>query len=470
MSEPTVVREPAAPEARRRNILTVAGVLALVAVVGVAAVLVLRQKAPRDSGPLPPDYYDEQLRDAVAGLDRTDPGWRFADLEAARAAVPPQENAAPLVMACGKLLPDNMNGLDSLRIRLRRGGQLDKNLRKEIEPAQAKLDEAEIEPARAMLFEARKLADFRRGRHDVKWNLDNPLATPLAVPLPVHVTVTEAVANLLALDAEVLAHQGKVDDALVSIRAAIVAVHAIGDEPMLLSQIKRLEWQDGCVGALEEVLRRGRGSEDKLLAVQKALEAEAAEPVMRTAARAERAGLHGLMTALERGDLSPNELPLLGVREEGANLLMSRRRATLEATHAWLLDYTTRFVEIAGRPPEEQAALLKYLAAGPVDAPPEAMPMLRALPVREIGDTCHKALARLRCATAAVAAERYRLANGSWPDGLTVLVPNYLDAVPADPYGGKPLGYARSRLDATVYCTADVAFHLTNVETTGKSK
>jgi hypothetical protein len=470
MSEPTVARDPAPPPARRRNVLTVAGVLALVAAVGLAAVFVLRKKAPPHVAAPPPEYYDEQLRDTIGRVDQSDPGWRFADLEAARAPAPRgEENAARLVMACETLFPEKLPGLDALRFRLRKG-ELDKNPRKEIEPAQAMLDAVEIEPARAMLGEARRLAGMSRGRHDVKWNLDNPLATPLTVPQPHHVSVTGVVVNLLTLDAEVLAHEGKVDDALVSIRAALVASHAIGDEPLLVSQFARLEWQDGCAGALEEVLRRGRGSEEKLLAVQKALEAEAAEPLMLRAARAERAGLHGLMTALERGEMSRNQLPPLGVRAEGASLVMGHRRATLEAIHAWLLDYTTRFVEIAGRPSEEQAALIKELLAAPAQAPPEAMPLLRGLPVREIGETCHKTLARLRCAVAAVAAERYRLANDRWPDDLAALVPKYLSAVPADPFDGKPLGYANSRLDLTVYCAGDVAFRLTNAEAPGKSK
>ena len=58
-----------------------------------------------------------------------------------------------------------------------------------------------------MLFEARKLAGLSRGRHAIKWNLDNPLATPLTPQPPVR--VTEAVVNLLTLDAEVLARRGR---------------------------------------------------------------------------------------------------------------------------------------------------------------------------------------------------------------------------------------------------------------------
>ncbi len=459
MSEPILAPEPAPPEARRRKLLAVAGVLVLVAAVAVVAFLVLhKKKAPAETRP--PEYFDEQLREAIARVDQQDPHWQFADLEGAREKVPAEENAAPLVMACGHLVPDELRKTlqsAAVRARLRTAGH-------DSEPRR------EIESARAALFEARKLAGFSRGRHAVKWDVNDPLATPLAVPIPAHLRTTEEIIDLLTLDAEVLAHEGKPDEALGSLRAALVAVHTIDDEPLLLSQMKRLGWQDHCAETLEEVLKRGHGGDEKLLAVQKALEAEAAAPVMLLTARAERAGLHGLMTALERGDLKREELPLLGVRSEGAGLVLGHRRETLEAVHAALLDYTTQFVEIAGGPPAEQVAKARALAAAPLQGPPETLPLLKALPVSDIVETCQKTQAHLRCAAAAVAAERYRAANGRWPDDLNALVPKYLSAVPADPFDGKPLNYASGRLDATVFAAGKVAFRLANAETPAKPK
>ena len=69
-----------------------------------------------------------------------------------------------------------------------------------------------------------------------------------------------------------------------------------------------------------------------------------------------------------------------------------------------------------------------------------------------------------------MAVERYRLANGRWPDDLAALVPRYLDAVPADPFDGQPLRYTPSKLDATVYSAGPVAFRLSSVEARGKPK
>ncbi len=472
MSKPTVARETAPPEVRRRQLVHAGGGLALVLAVGVLAVVVMRKK-PAEPAPAAPDVQDERLRDAVAEVDRLDPRWRFADLEADRARVPADENAAPLVIACHELIPQELNGLPTLRLReeLRKGHLSN-------EPA------ALLASAKALLIKAREVAKFSRGRHTVNWNLKDPLLTPLP-----HIDKTGDIVDLLTLDAEVQAHKGDVDTALVSVRAALVATTTMGDEPMLASQATRLRWSDFCVQALGESLHRGQASEERLERVQAALKTEAAEPVMRTGLRAERAGLHSLLTALERGELTRPNPGLLGVRAEGVSLLLnSPQVASLRTIHAWILDYTTKFAAAADLPPAEQAPRLKELAAALPRAPQGALPLLVALSLGgDLSERCHKAQGLLRCAAVGTALERYRLANHRWPDKLGELAPKYLAAVPDDPFDGQPLRYARHKDGVIVYSVgpdgkdngaarfertdgADVSFRLWNVESRASAK
>src|SRR5262249_11951720 len=64
----------------------------------------------------------------------------------------------------------------------------------------------------------------------------------------------------------------------------------------------------------------------------------------------------------------------------------------------------------------------------------------------------HRYQARLLCTRVGLAVERYRLANNSFPDKLSDLVPKYLPAVPLDPFDGKPLRYrAEGALAVVVY-------------------
>ncbi|MFO0845729.1 MAG: hypothetical protein U0797_25650, partial [Gemmataceae bacterium] len=62
-----------------------------------------------------------------------------------------------------------------------------------------------------------------------------------------------------------------------------------------------------------------------------------------------------------------------------------------------------------------------------------------------------RAEALLRALRAAVAADRYRLAHGAWPASLGDLAPTYLDAVPLDPFDGKPLRHVRHADGITTY-------------------
>src|SRR5439155_15699761 len=57
----------------------------------------------------------------------------------------------------------------------------------------------------------------------------------------------------------------------------------------------------------------------------------------------------------------------------------------------------------------------------------------------------------LRCAIVAVAAERYRLANGRWPETLAAVIPAYLSKIPIDPFDGQPLRYRRLKDGVIIY-------------------
>jgi type II secretory pathway pseudopilin PulG len=63
--------------------------------------------------------------------------------------------------------------------------------------------------------------------------------------------------------------------------------------------------------------------------------------------------------------------------------------------------------------------------------------------------------AKIRAAQAALAVERYRLANDKLPTQLSDLVPGFLPAVPSDPFDGKPLRYKTLAKGYVVYSVGD---------------
>jgi hypothetical protein len=119
------------------------------------------------------------------------------------------------------------------------------------------------------------------------------------------------------------------------------------------------------------------------------------------------------------------------------------------AGRAWSLRHLTRLVEIAELPsprwPESVAAWQEEIDRA---APPGAKLLL---PMRKLPQAFLRQRARLRCAAVACAAERYRQAEGRWPDRLADLVPTYAADLPPGPYDGGPLRYARRDGGVVVY-------------------
>ena len=66
-----------------------------------------------------------------------------------------------------------------------------------------------------------------------------------------------------------------------------------------------------------------------------------------------------------------------------------------------------------------------------------------------------KRVAQLEVAKTLLAVERYRLAHASLPETLDQLVPDYLAAVPLDPFDGAPLRYKRLDRGFLVYSVGE---------------
>jgi hypothetical protein len=61
----------------------------------------------------------------------------------------------------------------------------------------------------------------------------------------------------------------------------------------------------------------------------------------------------------------------------------------------------------------------------------------------------------LDCGIVGLACERFRLANGRWPDALGQLVPDYLDDIPVDQYTVQPLKLKRRANGIVIYSVGE---------------
>jgi hypothetical protein len=379
---------------------------------------------------------DWDVLDAIAEADRLDPGWRFQEMEAARAAVPEAENGAALVLAARALMPPNWlapppNNAPFFADRLADLPPLER-------PDEADLNQLRVELAKvaAALEKARQLADRPLGRYAVAWSQD------LIGTLVPHLQQAREVARMLTLDALLRAQDGEMEEAMQSCRAALNAGRSIGDEPMHISQLVRTACTTDAVRALERTLATGTVSPRTLEEMQQLLALEAEEPLQLIAARADRVSFFEFLDLMRTGRFNRAAYKLKpSILGSTGDDLIDRGQA--RACEAAYLRYCTALVEIAKLPTETQEEQFNKLAA-----PTHRLPMLldgltKGIDWAKQARRFHRAQAELRCAAAALAAERHRLAEGRWPDRLDALVPRYLAAVPADPFDGQPIRLRR---------------------------
>jgi hypothetical protein len=412
---------------------------------------------------------DRRLREAVAEVERNDPHWRLEEVEAGRAQVPDERNAAGLVFKARAVFPASWPSWDLGYTGPDPDGDdkrkaLEKSFmelvpQRQLNEEQTAALRTELKRAAAALAEARKLKDYPEGRYPITYSADF-----VTTPLP-HVQEARMVVYLLQFDVLLRAQEGDADGALESCRAILNCGRSVGDEPLSISQLVRIALRAIAVSPTQRALAQGEPSDAELRQLQELLEKEAAEPLMRTWARGERAGQDQLLDAIEtcKTRMTARDLVKMatgsgvggGARTgyDPAALLDSLAlcsNAGVTSQRAALLRYNTRVVEIAQLPPEEQYARAKELQAALKDQPL----LVRALapPLSKITEAERRTGTQLRCAAVALAAERYRRDRGHWPDGPEALVATgYLRAVPTDLYDGRPLRWRRLDDGAVVY-------------------
>ncbi len=393
-----------------------------------------------------------EVETAVAAVDRSDPGWRIADIEAKRDVIPPKENAALCVRAAFKLIPKpwpmppEPAGKEPGRFRdPAEQPWLDARLDDTAPEAQlAPEDHRELRrqlrrvgPA---LAEARLLAGLPRGRYPVQWSLDF-----FFTPLP-HLQECGTTCDLLRMDAIFRAQDKDSEGACVSAQAALNAGRSLGDEPNVVSQLVRITCGGRAVHAVERILAQGEPGEGALADLQHLLEREARESpsLLVMALRGERALIHGMLEAIDRGDLSVAES--LGILSSGSlrkpsfwdGITEFFALPRLRRAHALFLRQSMPILAIARLTPNEQGARLPEISGLAKKAGESLARQL--LPDVRVFTGFHRHQALLSSAVVALAAERYRRQQGRWPESLAVLEQaKLLREIPVDPFSGKPL-------------------------------
>jgi hypothetical protein len=392
---------------------------------------------------------EDRLQRVMAELDAREPGWRLEDILAHRPAISPEQNSALRVLAAM-----NLNGIgwksgeeqqfDAARLGLSPACRLSEQ--------QAAVLRRALKSAEPALAVARELADLPAGRFETTYGPDG---FPKSMA---HLQQARALVNRLKYWTLLQCEDGDIDGALASVRAMVNAGRSLADEPFMPAQLTQLACRGVALCILERALAQGEPSKGALIVLQRLLEDEESQPVLLVAARGSRAGAERILRALRAGEVKLSDVAgRLGKPMTGVTLGIPKLNDMVYAAYfrvtwtneAALLEYDTRLVEIAKLPIEQQLAAIKELE-GTLNSQPLPVRALQSSMGR-MGNSFMRYQSQLRCAIAAVALERYRQANGRWPDSLTSLGPELLREVPADPYDGMHLRYRRLNDRVVVY-------------------
>jgi hypothetical protein len=381
---------------------------------------------------------DRRWIEAVAEADRQDPGWHFNDLLEALPLLPDSENSALVVIKAKGLIPPGWPHEDM--------PELLKDLSPESQLNEVQLRRVgeEVEKVQAALAAARPLADMPRGRHPIRYRSD-----VLSTLLP---TVHDArsAAGVLEYDILLRLQEGDAAGAMVSCRGMLNAARSVGDEPLTICQLIRSSVRMQTLRALERILAQGEVAEPALEKMQRLLAEEEAQPLLLIAARGERGSVPGWLSALESGELDISKL-VDSPKRSGAFGAVANHVAPYRFRDdlGRLLHFNNRWVEYAKMPVEERLPLIQELETEAKDLPGLARYVVPA--AGKITQVFHTGHAEFRCAIAALAAERFRLRHGRWPEALEPLVPEFLAGVPLDPFDGRPLRLRRTQDGVVIY-------------------
>ena len=282
---------------------------------------------------------------------------------------------------------------------------------------------------------------------------------------------------LLLLDSKLRIDSGDIETAILDLRATSNAGRSIGDFPGLSAQMTRSAAFLRMIPCLETALAQGEARSSSLAAVQLILEDEARQPHRMLALRGERAIKDDLLEQIHDGKANYRDIP------EFSNYPFVFRTFTnqidVRKNEAAVLRFHNRAVQIGRRPEAEQLGAMKALNEewtmqarqwGFLESNRRLTEKLLLGSVTAIPMWLGISDALVRTAIAALAAERFRLEHGRWPESLEQLVPRYLSAVPRDPFVNSPIRLLKLSDDLIPFIRLDMTATTTAARSTPKQR
>ena len=257
-------------------------------------------------------------------------------------------------------------------------------------------------------------------------------------------------ARLMKLRGRVAVARGQTDQAVQSVEALFATSRAMQHQLLLVEHLVRLALANMALRETEYLLNEVELSDEQLMRLQAEVEALHVEHSLTEGLLGERAlGYHAFhhLEQMNGGEVvappQPGEGHLsrpadcrlhLGFMQE---LIAASRQPFPEALEAADVSQK-RLMQLAGdRNPINRYNAMMTLLIMPATAS-SFQATGRSVALREV-------------MRSAIAAKRHQLKHGQWPTSLAAAVPEFLPAVPADPFDGQPLRLIANEAEMVIY-------------------
>jgi hypothetical protein len=281
------------------------------------------------------------------------------------------------------------------------------------------LDAAIATAARQLLdanAQAMRFIDEATAMDTCRFPLDFAQGADLDLP---HLGQLRNAMLLLQIKAELAAHDERLDDATKAVAQLFRLVDAVRDEPNVFSLLVQVNIESRAMWTVERLMCERDLGDENLATLAATIAARHIEQGFVRAMVGQRCLI------LIEMDSS------MGPWHRNMGIFIPDKLTFMREMETLIADAQQRTTSNRGDWRMQDREIPRY-------APMTAM----SLPgITIIGDALTMNEATLRCAQVGVAVKRYRTAHNQLPVSLDELVPQYLDAVPLDPYDGKPLRY-----------------------------
>jgi hypothetical protein len=273
-----------------------------------------------------------------------------------------------------------------------------------------------------------------------------------------HLGKLKNLARIAEYDALLTVGPGHSQYASQSIADILGMAKTLENEPLLVSELVRVAMIANATQILEYSLNMTSFGEAELLNLGKDFADAEKTNLMARAMIGERAmNIPILLSPLNWHEMKlmfeqiPTNSPLW--KPSWSEIIKADASGIRQGDLRFYLGAMETNIALAGlTPPDSLAATNVFEAEGkeakeqhyPVSA--FILPPMSGVFIREA-----RSFVNIHLAITAFAVERFRLANGKLPENLNELTPQFLSAVPADPFDGKPLRYHRLAKGYAVY-------------------